>query len=46
MSIDAEWSEDHVSVIGPYTLSCWRFLLKMVNLRSGGALRENRRTVS
>jgi hypothetical protein len=33
MLVDAKWLEDHVSVISPYTLTCWRFLLRIVNLR-------------
>jgi hypothetical protein len=30
MLVDIEWSEDHVSAIGLCTLSCWRFLLRML----------------
>jgi hypothetical protein len=41
MSADAEWSEGYVSVIGPCTLTCWRVLLRMVNLRPGGPLGES-----
>jgi hypothetical protein len=27
MSVDAEWSKDHVSTIGPYTLFYWKLML-------------------
>jgi hypothetical protein len=45
MSVDAEWSEDNESVIGPYTLTCWRFLMRIINMRSGETLRGKRRTI-
>jgi hypothetical protein len=45
MSVDVEWSKGHMSVIGPYTLTCWMVLLRMVNLRPDGALREKQRIV-
>jgi hypothetical protein len=46
MPVDNKWSKGHVSVIDPYTLACWRLLLRMVNLRSGGALRVKWRIIS
>jgi hypothetical protein len=46
MSVDDEWSKDNVSAIGPYTLTCWRFLLRMVNWRWGGALSGKRKIVN
>jgi hypothetical protein len=30
MSIDIEWSEGHMSAIGPYTLTDWRFMLELL----------------
>jgi hypothetical protein len=33
MLIEAEWSKDHVSVIGPYTLLLVEAYIDMVNLR-------------
>jgi hypothetical protein len=46
MSVDAEWSKDYVSTIGPYTLILLEAYVGMVNLRLGGACREKRRTIS
>jgi hypothetical protein len=37
MSIDAEWSKDHVLVIGLYTLLLLEAYVGMVNLRPGGS---------
>jgi hypothetical protein len=45
MSVDVEWSKDHVSVIGPYTLLLLEDYVGMVNLRPGGARKEKQWTI-
>jgi hypothetical protein len=42
MSVDAEWSKDHISVIGPYTLILLEVYIGMVNFRPGGPVGESR----
>jgi hypothetical protein len=46
MSVDAESSKDHMSMIGPYTLLLFKAYIGMVNLRPGEAIREKQRIVS
>jgi hypothetical protein len=46
MSVEAEWSKDHVSAIGSYTLILLEAYVGMVTLRPGGARRGKRRTIS
>jgi hypothetical protein len=41
MSVDAKWSKDHVSAIGPYTLILLEAYVGMVNLRPGKAIGES-----
>jgi hypothetical protein len=45
MSVEVEWSKDHVSAIGPYTLLLLEAYVGMVNLRPSEARRGKRRTV-
>jgi hypothetical protein len=40
-----QWSEDHMSAIGIYSLICWRLLIENVNLRPDGAIRRKQRTL-
>jgi hypothetical protein len=43
--VDAKWSEDHVSVIGPYILILLEVYVGMVNYRPDGVLRWKVKTV-
>jgi hypothetical protein len=38
VSVDTEWSKDHMLVIGPYTLILLEVYVGMVNWRPGGAI--------
>jgi hypothetical protein len=45
MLVHAEWSKDHVLVIGPYTLILLEAYVGMVNWRLSGAHRGKRRII-
>jgi hypothetical protein len=45
VSVDTEWSKDHMLVIGPYTLILLEVYVGMVNWRPGGAHRWKVETI-